>query len=57
LDNAASPAPIDLLPALRVRRLSGDLGGLWSMSILGSRQIVFRFRDADPFDADPVDDH
>lgn len=36
LDNAESPDQIDQVPGLRVHRLSGDLAGLWSMSVSGN---------------------
>jgi len=57
LDNAASPDQIDQIPGLRVHRLSGDLAGLWSMSVSGNWRIVFRFEGGDAFDVDLVDYH
>jgi proteic killer suppression protein len=57
LDNAESPDQIDQVPGLRVHRLSGDLAGLWSMSVSGNWRIVFRFEGGDAFDVDLVDYH
>ncbi len=57
LDNAVNPDQIDLLPGLRVHRLSGDLAGYWSLSVSGNWRIVFRFEDGDAFDVDLVDYH
>lgn len=57
LDNAESPEQIGLLPGMRVHRLSGDLAGLWSLSVSGNWRIVFRFADGDAFDVDLVDYH
>jgi proteic killer suppression protein len=57
LDNAASPDEIGQLPGMWLHRLSGDLAGLWSLSVSGNWRIVFRFQDGDAFDVDLVDYH
>jgi proteic killer suppression protein len=45
------------LPSFRLHRLTGDLKGLWSVTVRANRRIVFRFDDGRAFDVDLVDYH
>lgn len=44
-------------PMFRLHQLSGDLKGLWSVTVRANWRIVFRFEDGWAFDVDLVDYH
>jgi len=56
LDRAQHPSDLDL-PSYRLHPLKGDLKGMWSITVSGNWQIIFRFEDGDAFDVDLVDYH
>ena len=56
LDGATTPQDLDL-PGYRLHRLSGDLTGLWSITISGNWRIIFRFDDGKVTDVNFVDYH
>jgi proteic killer suppression protein len=37
--------------------LSGNLNGLWSLTVTGNRRVVFRFHRGNAYDVDMVDYH
>lgn len=39
----------------RLHRLTGDLAGLWSMTVRASWRIIFRFEDGSAFDIELID--
>jgi len=57
LDNAGTLDDLDALPGMRLHPLTGDLKGLWSLSVSGNWRLVFRFEDGEAFDVDLVDYH
>ena len=56
LNVAGSIEDIDA-PGLGLHRLTGDLKGLWSVTVSRNWRIVFRFEDGDAFDVDFLDYH
>jgi len=56
LDAARAVSDLDL-PTYRLHRLSGSLGGLWSIRVSRNWRIVFRFEDGEAHDVDLVDYH
>ena len=44
-------------PSNRLKKLHGDLKGLWSLRVNKQWRIVFRFEKGDAFDVDIVDYH
>lgn len=44
-------------PSWALHKLSGDLGGFWSLRVDGNWRLVFRFEGEDAFDVDYVDYH
>jgi toxin HigB-1 len=44
-------------PGLRLHPLTGNLSGLWSVSVSGNWRIIFRFEDTHVVDVDLVDYH
>jgi proteic killer suppression protein len=57
LDSASSLEEMKAFPGWRLHPLSGDLKGLWSVSITGNWRLIFRFDAGDAFDLDLVDYH
>ena len=57
LDNAGTLDDLDALPGMRLHPLTGDLKGLWSLSVSGNWRLVFRFEDGEAIDVDLVDYH
>jgi len=57
LNVATSPDETAPLPGLRLHRLKGELGGMWSITISGNWRVIFRFERGDAFDVDFVDYH
>lgn len=55
-DEAQRPAGLDL-PGYRLHMPKGEFKGMWSISISGNWQIVFRFTEGDVYDVDLVDYH
>lgn len=56
LDVAVDIADIRL-PSFRLHQLTGDMKGLWSITVRANWRIVFRFVDGDVFDVDLIDYH
>ena len=56
LDSATTPLALNL-PGYRLHRLSGDLTGVWSITISGNWRIIFRFDDSEVTDVNFVDYH
>lgn len=44
-------------PGLRLHRLTGDLNGLWSMTVQANWRVTFRFEDGDAYIVDYLDYH
>lgn len=57
LDNAASLDDLDAMPGMRLHPKTGDLKGMWSLSVTGNWRVVFRFDDGDVNDVDLLDYH
>lgn len=57
LDNAERLEEVDAVPGMRLHPLTGNMRGLWSISVSGNWRIVFRFEDGSVFDVDLVDYH
>lgn len=45
------------IPTFRLHKLTGDLRGVWSVTVRANWRIVFRFEDGEAFDVDLVDYH
>jgi proteic killer suppression protein len=45
------------LPGFRLHPLTGDLKGLWAISVSGNWRLVFRFDGEDATDVDLIDYH
>ncbi len=56
LDEATEPRHMDL-PGLRLHRLKGGRGNLWSVRVSGNWRIVFRFDASQAVNIDLVDYH
>ena len=56
LDAATSVEALDL-PSFRLHALTGDLKGLWSVTVRANWRIVFRFEGGNALDVDLVDYH
>jgi toxin HigB-1 len=54
LDTAATPQDVNL-PGYRLHRLSGDLKGLWSITVRANWRIVFRIADGEIWDVELID--
>ena len=46
-----------VVPGYRLHALSGDLKGLWSVTVRANWRIVFRFERGKAFDVDLLDYH
>ena len=57
LDNAQSLADLRVFPGWRLHPLSGNLDGLWSITVTGNRRVVFRFHRGNAYNVDLVDYH
>lgn len=57
LDNAERLDEIDAVPDMRLHPLTGNMRGLWSISVSGNWRIVFRFKDGNAIDVDLIDYH
>ena len=57
LDGAESLADLRVVPGWRLHRLTGDLRGLWSMTVTANRRLVFRMDEGDVSDVDLMDYH
>ncbi len=57
LNVAASLDEAAPLPGLRLRRLKGELGGMWSITISGNWRVIFRFDKGDAYEVDFLDYH
>lgn len=56
LDAAREPRDMNL-PGLRLHKLSGDLGGFWSVEVSGNWRVIFRFDGPDAIEIDYLDYH
>jgi proteic killer suppression protein len=56
LSVARTPRDMDF-PGLRLHPLSGNLSGLWSVSVSGNWRIIFRFEGSHVTDIDLIDYH
>ncbi len=45
------------LPSFRLHPLTGNLRGVWSVTVRANWRIVFRFEDGEAFDVDLTDYH
>lgn len=57
LDNARTLSDLRVFPGWRLHPLSGNLDGLWSLTVTGNRRGVFRFHRGNAYDVDLVDYH
>ena len=57
LNVAANPEQAAPFPGLRLHRLKGELGGMWSITISGNWRVIFRIANGDVRDVDYVDYH
>jgi proteic killer suppression protein len=57
LDNARTLSDLRVFPGWRLHPLSGNLDGLWSLTLTGNRRVVFRFHRGNAYDVDLVDYH
>jgi len=44
-------------PGMRLHRLTGDLAGLWSVTVQANWRITFRFEEGDAYVVDYLDYH
>jgi proteic killer suppression protein len=56
LSMATSPLNMNIA-GYRLHQLTGDLKGLWAVSVSGNWRLVFRFEGEDATDVDLVDYH
>ncbi|MFQ6023115.1 MAG: type II toxin-antitoxin system RelE/ParE family toxin [Acidiferrobacterales bacterium] len=56
LEHAMSPKDMNA-PGWRLHRLSGNLAGLYAVSVSGNWRLIFRFEGTDALDVDYVDYH
>ena len=56
LDDAKTPQALNI-PRYHLHPLSGDLKGLWSVTVRANWRIVFRFEGTDAFDVELIDYH
>ena len=45
------------IPGYRLHLLTGDLKGLWSVTVRANWRIIFRFEGTDAFDVELIDYH
>lgn len=57
LGNARTLSDLRVFPGWRLHPLSGNLDGLWSLTVTANRRIVFRFHGGNAYDVDLVDYH
>ena len=57
LDNARTLSDLRVFPGWRLHPLSGNLDGLWSLTMTGNRRVVFRFHRGNAYDVDLFDYH
>jgi proteic killer suppression protein len=57
LDAAHDVEDAGLWPGWKLHQLTGDLDGLWSMTVTGNRRLIFSFEDGEARDIDLVDYH
>ncbi len=56
LDAAATPQDMNL-PSFRLHQLTGNLKGLWAITVRANWRVVFRFEGGNAHDVDLIDDH
>ena len=56
LQEATHPGSADA-PGFRLHPLKGGRAGQWSVRVSGNWRVVFRFKDGEAADVDPVDYH
>jgi proteic killer suppression protein len=55
---SAATSPMNMnIAGYRLHQLTGDLKGLWAVSVSGNWRLVFRFEDDNATDVDLVDYH
>jgi proteic killer suppression protein len=57
LDRIRDPGDAGVFPGWRLRPLTGDLAGFWSVTVTSNRRIIFRFEQGRVLDVDLVDYH
>jgi len=57
LDGARTLTELRLFPGWRLHPLSGNLDGLWSLTVTANCRLVFRFHRGNASDVDLVDYH
>jgi proteic killer suppression protein len=57
LNRITEPGDMAVYPGWRLHRLTGDLEGLWSVTVTGNRRIIFRFEQGRALDVDLIDYH
>jgi toxin HigB-1 len=56
LDQASDVSDMNL-PGFRLHPLTGDMSGLWAVTVSRNFRVVFRFRDGHATEVDLVDYH
>lgn len=57
LNAAKTLDPLRAIPGYRLHSLSGNLKGLWSVSVTGNYRIIFRFENENAYNVDYTDYH
>ena len=57
LDTAARIDDVSKMPGWKLHPLTGDLAGLWSLTVTRDWRLVFRFDNGDASDLDLMDYH
>ena len=57
LDAAKSVEVFRAIPGYRLHQLTGDLKGLYSITVTGNYRIIFEFRDENAYLVDYIDYH
>ena len=57
LDTIRTLEPVRRLPGYKLRRLTGDMRGFWSIAVTGNFRIIFRFENENVYDLDYIDYH
>lgn len=57
IDTAEKIDDIAVMPGWKLHPLTGDLAGLWSLTVTRNWRLVFRFEDGTASDLDLMDYH